>query len=108
MALSTLYLATPPTDEDLQWVARRCAASRYPDEELDRIMFVELYPALIGNLARPGGERAGFDAEWLAAAVAGARRPRVALPWWLSPRKQRYLGGRWRAVRRRLRALRER
>lgn len=105
MALSTLYLGGEPSEEDLDWVAARCAASPYSFGEIDRIMFDEVYPVLVGNLRSPARERAGFDARWLSETII-ARGARRGLPWWASPGKQLRLGRLWREVRRRARARR--
>jgi hypothetical protein len=101
-ALSDLYLDNEPTERDFEWIAEVCASSPYSLEEIDCIMFAEVYPALIGNLLSPAGEWAGFNAEWLNNKILTGCRPRIYAPWWLSPVKQFFFGAKWRRIKKRI------
>ena len=64
------------------FVARVCASSPYPAEELDAIFKSEVAPVLDGNLWQVAGEWAGFDDEWVVSEVQGRlARGRRATPW---------------------------
>jgi hypothetical protein len=101
-ALSDLYLDNEPTERDLAWIADVCARSPYSLNEINHIMFGEVYPSLIGNLFSMAGEWAGFDPEWLINKISQNQSRRTFLPWWINPVKQYYLGAYWRCIRRKI------
>jgi hypothetical protein len=79
-ALSTLFL-----DTDVSLLrddrARQLADSPYTPQELDRILRDEVFPVCSWNSVSIAGEWAGFDPQWLEAAILRrlARRFRLRL-----------------------------
>jgi hypothetical protein len=65
LALSDLFLDTELQDSNHQYIARILAESGYADEELESILYREVFPVCIGNLMSLAGEWAGFPLEWL-------------------------------------------
>lgn len=105
-ALSDLYLDNEPAARDLDWIAEVCASSPYSLAEIDRIMFAEVYPALIGNLFSMAGEWTGFDTAWLSDKILTRCPSRTYVPWWLNPVKQLYFGAKWRHIKQRIKEKR--
>lgn len=68
--LSELFLDTEPTEATRTEVLRALTAAPFDAEELDRIWYGELQPTLRANLRSVAGEWAGFDPDWLVAAVS--------------------------------------
>lgn len=104
-ALGELFLDTEP---DIEHLTEVCAESPYALDELDRILFRELWPALSANLFSPAGQWAGWDDDWLVARVLEKARPGSARRWWMNPLKLYHLSP-WFGIRRaiaRQRALR--
>jgi hypothetical protein len=64
-ALSDLFLDTELQASDHERIARVLAASPYSLDEIERILFYEVYPVCIPNLWCIAGEWAGFDPTWL-------------------------------------------
>lgn len=84
----------PPPEDDLAnrlpvWMA--CAASPYTSEELDRIMFSEVWPALALNLFSVAGEWAGWDEEFVKIRILERSRQRWRLPWMLKSLKRPFV-----------------
>lgn len=95
-ALGELFLDTEP---DLPHLIRACAESPYALDELDRILFRELWPALKANLLSPAGQWAGWDDDWLTARVLERHRTGSARLWWTNPAKLYHLSP-WFEIRR--------
>jgi hypothetical protein len=70
VALSDLYL-----DTDIEPFVEPCAAlladSPFSREELARILFDEVHPALVLNLMSVAGEWGGFETSWLCERIRG-------------------------------------
>ena len=64
-ALSDIFLDTDVQTGSLKLIAEVLAQSGYSDEELQSILFREVYPVLISNLYHPAGIWDGFRLEWL-------------------------------------------
>lgn len=82
-ALSELFLDTELQPEELERIGRTLATSPYSIEELDAILFDEVYPVCIWNLRTVAGEWAGFDSESLHTAILNHLRAWVRIPRWL-------------------------
>lgn len=91
MACGDLYLDTEITDQGYHSIARACAASPYTSEELDRIMFSEVWPALALNLFSVAGEWAGWDEEFVKIRILERSRRRWRLPWMLKSLKRPFV-----------------
>jgi len=60
-AMQMLFMDTDPVDE-LAWIARVCVESKYSVDELESILFDEVFPACRSNLlALPIPEWSGFE-----------------------------------------------
>lgn len=57
--MSVFYLDTELTDFTIEYIAKICAESTYSIEEIEKIMFTEVWPAFIGNLWSVAGEWGG-------------------------------------------------
>ena len=93
IALSELYL-----DTDIEPFVAPCAQtlaeSPFACDELARILFDEVHPALVLNLLSVAGEWGGFDPDWLCERIRRQRsawRPRVWIARWLLRRYPRSL-----------------
>jgi hypothetical protein len=64
-ALSEMFLDTKLDSRDHQHVARVLAQSGYSDDELQAILYREVYPVCIWNLRSIAGEWGMFDGAWL-------------------------------------------
>ena len=76
-AMSELFLDTE-TRWSIPHVARRCAASGYDDEALERIFWAEVFPEGIDNLLQVAGEWAGLA---LSEAALIKRANTGSIPW---------------------------
>ena len=99
--LSYFYLDHEMTHEHLSWVAERCAKSPYTVEELDIIMFRDLYPALIQNRWSPVGEWLPWSEEFVVARVHKYRHKPTPVRWWQFPTWRK-----WNWVKRAVRRMR--
>lgn len=73
--LSTLFLDTDLSDEQIEQLARSLRFSGFSVAELETILEVELAPLLYANRCSPAGEWSGFDTEWIESAIRnGAHR----------------------------------
>lgn len=63
-----------------EWRASVLAASPYSPLQLEQILIHEVYPVCQPNLRSMAGEWAGFDQEWLQAAIL-KRRPSRLRAW---------------------------
>ncbi|WP_341676588.1 hypothetical protein [Niveibacterium sp. SC-1] len=85
-AMQMFWMDTDPAGE-LDFVLRVCARSKYSIEELKRIYWNEVRPAVAANLwAMPAPEWAGFRRDYLVERVMRKHRYGRRLPWaWLHP-----------------------
>lgn len=83
-ALGEFFLDNEP---QLECVVRICAESPYSLQELDQILFSEVWPALSPNLASVAGEWAGWNREWLSQRVLEKHKTGTSSLWWLHPAK---------------------
>jgi hypothetical protein len=67
--LSNLFLDTNLEQVDLEYIALGLAASPYTIEEIEGILFDEVYPICIWNLRAVAGNWAGFDGDALQEAI---------------------------------------
>ena len=87
-ACSELYLDTDLDHADHQRIGGVFARSRYSMEELNEIMFNEVWPALGPNLLSIAGEWRGWKTEALKELILQKYRPGWHLPWRLHPLKR--------------------
>lgn len=73
-ALSDLFLDTELDQGWLTTIARTLARSGYSDEELEQILYGEVFPACSCNLHSMAGEWAGIDVDWLQERILGNER----------------------------------
>ncbi|MCH9674057.1 MAG: hypothetical protein K0U93_21645 [Gammaproteobacteria bacterium] len=103
-AMQMLFMDTEVTHE-YQYIARVCAESDYSEDDLARILFNEVLPALRFNLdALPTPQWTGFELQWLRERILTSHRFGRRRPW----RGRRYVARHWQPLRaeiRRLRAL---
>jgi hypothetical protein len=81
------------TDVSLSYdfIVRRCAESKYTIDELERILFNEVLPALRFNMfALPAPEWAGFNTEWLVKQIIAKHRFGKFRPWILRSYTQQH------------------
>ena len=102
VALGEFFLDSEP---DLAFVVRVCAESSYSMQELDHMLFSEVWPALSPNLASVAGEWAGWDGKWLVQRVLEKHRTGSARFWWLNPAKLFFCSA-WFRVRKQIRERR--
>ena len=79
LALSVLYLDTELTDEDYKRIASVLHEAKLSWTEIQTINREEVAPVLVYNLLGVAGEWAGFDEEWLVAAIARRQNPPTLL-----------------------------
>ena len=86
-ALSSLWLDTEVTVEDLEWIARTMADSGLTIEELWRVYSFEVAPAVYKNQYSYAGQWAGFNRDWLRGEIVRnlRDRPRRTRFWTLFP-----------------------
>lgn len=73
VALSELFLDTELSEATCRAIARDVRASEYSPEEIQRILWDEVYPVLEANLREPAGVWDGFDTTWLERQILGSR-----------------------------------
>jgi hypothetical protein len=64
-ALSEFFLDTEITESTFDYVARVVLETGYSPQEIQNILWGEVFPALEGNLKSIAGEWAGWTDEWL-------------------------------------------
>ncbi len=86
-ALSTLWLDTEVTDQDLQWIARVMVNSGLTIEELRRVYSYEVAPVVYKNRYSYVGVWSGFSTDWLRTQIVRnlRDRPRRTRFWTLFP-----------------------
>jgi hypothetical protein len=93
--MQDLYMDTDVT-LSYSFIAQRCADSKYSIEELERILFNEVLPALRFNMFDlPAPEWAGFPIDWVVKRVLSTHRFGKRKPWIL----RRYTQAHWYEVR---------
>ena len=70
-ALSDLFLDTELDQSDLQYIANRIRESGYTRQEVQEILWDEVFPALGDNLRITTGEWACFSDAWLQERIMG-------------------------------------
>jgi hypothetical protein len=73
-AFSDLFLDTELQETDFQFIARVLLESRYTEEELEAILYREVFPVCIWNVRSIVGEWAGFNEDWLQKQILGNAR----------------------------------
>ena len=69
VALSDLFLDTELQPSNHENIATILAESPYTSEEIEDILYDEVYPICIWNLRSVAGEWAGIDGDWLQSAI---------------------------------------
>jgi hypothetical protein len=64
-ALSDLFLDTDLAERDYQYIALKVLETSIPPEDVVKILWLEVFPALCDNQRVSAGEWAGFDEDWL-------------------------------------------
>jgi hypothetical protein len=64
-AMSEIFLDTELVESDFDRIVPPIAASPYSLEELDDILWWEVYPVLYTNMLGIAGEWTGFNIDWL-------------------------------------------
>lgn len=75
-ALSEFFLDTELGEADYQRIARTLASSDYTIEELQDILYYEVYPACKWNMFSIAGEWAGFHPDWVMRNIAPRKNRR--------------------------------
>lgn len=86
------------TDVTLSYhaISETCATSKYTLDELEKILFNEVLPALKFNMfVMPAPEWAGFNTEWVVERILKKHRFGKRKPWVL----RRYTKGHWVKIR---------
>lgn len=89
LALSDLFLDTELDEADLCRIGDSLARTPFGVDELELMLFRDVYPVCIRNLSSFAGEWAGFNPAWLEAEILRRGRRRWKWPAWLQM-------GRWR------------
>ena len=102
-AMSELFLDNE--SNPYGYVAKVCAESEFKIDELETILFEDVYPVLSPNLSVSGFIWEGFDQEWLSERILAGSQP--AEPWHAPPRKffRRWVSP-WRRLRKQILSLR--
>ncbi|WP_456320531.1 DUF7079 family protein [Rugamonas aquatica] len=104
-AMTEFFRDTALTDRDISHIAKICAASPYSVDELEWIMFTEVWPAFLPNLMAIAGEWAGWDEDFIRGRILDCYKPRFYLSWRLNPLK-RYFCQQWPSVVQRVKHVR--
>lgn len=99
LVMTDFFLDTELTDLTVAHIAKICAASPYTTDELERIMFTEVWPAFLPNLMSVAGEWAGWKEEFVKERVLKCYKPRFYISWRINPVK-RFFCYKWSAVER--------
>ncbi len=86
-ALSSLWLDTEVTAEELEWIAQVMADSGLTLEELGRVYSYEVAPVVFMNVYSVAGQWVGFSPDWLRTEIVRnlRDRPRRTRFWTLFP-----------------------
>ena len=79
-ALSDLFLDTELQPTDLEHMGRILAESPYTFDEIETILYSEVYPVCIWNRRSVAGEWAGFDRSWLQEAILRHQESWIKIP----------------------------
>ena len=101
-ALQDLFMDTE-SEDSYGFIARRCADSKYALEDLERILFNEVFPALSFNLLSIAGEWRGFQTDWLVARILKKHKFGKRAPWVL----RSYVKDAWSEIEPQISALRD-
>lgn len=63
--LSKLFLDTEPTEAEINTIASSLYQLKLSTDEIDNIVYYDLFPILYSNLLSVTGAWCGFDKEWL-------------------------------------------
>ena len=92
--LQDLFMDTDVT-LSYDYISKICGESKYNIEELEKILFQEVLPALKFNMFDlPAPEWAGFQTEWVVERVLKKHRFGKRKPWVL----RRYTNGHWKTL----------
>ena len=92
--LQDLYMDTDVT-LSYGYISKICGESKYSIEELEKILFQEVLPALKFNMFDlPAPEWSGFQTEWVVERVLKKHRFGKRRPWVL----RRYTNSHWKAL----------
>jgi hypothetical protein len=101
--MQDLYMDTDVT-LSYDFIAQRCAGSKYNIDELESILFNEVLPALRFNMfILPAPEWAGFQSDWLVKRVLAQHRFGKRKPWIL----RRYTQDHWTLIRQKIQEIRQ-
>ncbi|MEP3279688.1 MAG: hypothetical protein ABJN26_28315 [Stappiaceae bacterium] len=89
-ACSEFYLDIELDASDYVRIATICANSPYSSNELDTIMFDEVWPAFSPNLMAVAGEWSGWTKDAIKESILASFKSRRRLPWKLNPIKRFY------------------
>ncbi len=87
-AFSELYRDVELERSDFEHIAAVCARSPYQAEELEVILFNEVWAGFGWNLIQTAGEWTGWPEETVKRAVLQRYKPRWRLPWRFHPLKR--------------------
>jgi hypothetical protein len=79
-ALAKLFLDTELQDDDHRRIATILSQSPYAPDEVEAILYGEVYPICILNLSSVAGEWADFDVDWLEQQILARDRRRLKWP----------------------------
>ena len=93
--LSELFLDTELEADDFQRLGRLLAASRYTLDEIEEILFDEVYPVCIWNLLQVAGVWTAFDSDFLQTAIVKHCRSWFKIPRFLRIGRRVLIGEPW-------------
>ena len=91
-ALADLFLDTVLDEADFRSIARRIVESGYSPEEIQKILWEEVFPACEINARHPAGEHIGFDVDWIQERILQSGFKHSVLS---QPRTARHIGRHW-------------
>lgn len=104
-ACSDFFIDNELNECDINHIVNVCADSKYTMRELEKIMFLEVWPAFIINLFSVAGNWTGWSDEYIKERVLAKYRFRLYFSWRLNPIKRFYCS-RWEEVELRIKDLR--
>lgn len=75
IALSDLFLDTEVDERTVRHIAQTIDDSAFTLEQVEDILWYEVYPALESNLRSPAGMWSGWPDEWLKETIESTPRP---------------------------------
>ncbi len=97
LAMSELFRDKELTDFDFEHIVSVLRDAPYSTQELERILYHEVFPVLIPNLWSVAGEWTGFADDWLALEIVNRLNRRWKLPAMLIPGRS-LIKEQWKAV----------